>query len=201
MRIPTRKVSYPEHLKRPTYNNWNLQTIRVYEAMVRKQCAQKDVPELAATLIKEAADKREARLRGVQEGLLEELFLHYRISPDAQDGWELLAKALALDHVPAFQFAHQRPRGRGAPKKRTRAASRDLVSAVDGVRVEIAAKRNCQVDAVSLRDAINGLLKRKPNEWTGRQGKRLSLKSMETRYYQMRRRASAPIYDPFPAHK
>ena len=101
----------------------------------------------------------------------------------------------------AFQFAHQRPRGRGAPKKRTRAASRDLVSAVDGVRVEIAAKRNCQVDAVSLRDAINGLLKRKPNEWTGRQGKRLSLKSMETRYYQMRRRASAPIYDPFPAHK
>jgi len=103
--------------------------------MVRKQCAQKDVPELAATLIKEAADKREARLRGRQDGLLEELFLHYRISLDNQDRWELLAKALAYHHVPAFRFTHRKSRGLGAPKKRTRAASLNLVSAVDDVRM------------------------------------------------------------------
>jgi hypothetical protein len=133
MRKPTRKVSYPEHLKRPSYVNmeWSLDDVRDFKEAV----AQKDDSEFASAMRRWTTDKLEARLRGRQDGLLEELFLHYRISLDNQDRWELLAKALAYHHVPAFRFTHRKSRGLGAPKKRTRAASLNLVSAVDDVRM------------------------------------------------------------------
>jgi hypothetical protein len=149
----------------------------------------------------DAVDRFESRMKGMQEGLLEELFIHYFISPDHPAAWERLAKSLAYDHVPAFRFTFRKPKGRGAPKKRTRAASSDFVSAVEAARKEIAAKRSCEVEKVSVLAAVTGALKRNPNKWKDRRGGSLSPQSGATRYYQMKALAHAEPHNPFPTYK
>jgi hypothetical protein len=128
-------------------------------------------------------DSDEQRIIRARMSKIELLFEHYQIPFGEPQCWEYLALRLALAHVPGFAVVNTPLRKRGRPKKWEISAARELVQTVDAIATE--RKRG-------INDAIQSAVKRLPQKWPTKEGKRRSSEkefaALETRYYESKAR-------------
>jgi len=121
---------------------------------------------------------------GKQQEALNELFRHYGIAPDQLLRFELLAMALAFDHVPAFTTAwHDQIKQRGRPRTGSDFA---VYAAVETRHLE---RPELSISAICL-----GLAQKRGTEFyrpTGTSPEKHA-KALERRYYRHRERLGTP---------
>jgi hypothetical protein len=106
--------------------------------------------------------------RAIESAKWRALFWLYGIEQGTpSERWEELARALVAQHIPGFQYTNTLPpprKRRGRPRKRNATTDLELLRAVEEARGDLAKKRKCPLEFVSVKDAIKGAIKRNPGK-------------------------------------
>jgi hypothetical protein len=141
--------------------------------MARKRRAPKYAGELAKPIYvdMDQIDRLEDVLRAREPEKIYLLFKHYRIDPSDEQGWAILARHLAFDHVPGLQLAFRPKRG---PKPSWKTGQGDkFVGAVDDMKSQT---------GMRTQEAIGKLRKDKPGIWG-----RYTVENLGARYWEAKR--------------